>query len=136
MVKERRFNFVFLMETICSRQYLDDIRKRLGFDNLFVVDPVGRSGGLAFLWNSEVNLDVYNYSRRHINMVVKDGENSPLWKLTGFYGHPNSSRRADSWDLLKHLHTCIPVPWLCVGDFNEIMEQAERWVPMFIGSLR
>jgi hypothetical protein len=52
MVKERRPNFVFLMETICFRQYMDDIRQRLGFDNFFVVDPVGR----------------------HINVIVKDGE--------------------------------------------------------------
>jgi hypothetical protein len=63
---------------------MDNIRRRLGFDSVFVVDSVGKSGGLAFLWNSETNLEVYNYSRRHINVVVKDGENNPLWKLTGF----------------------------------------------------
>jgi len=126
MVKERRPTFVFLMENICSKQYMDNIRKRLGFDNFFAVDPVGRSGGLALLWNSVTNLEVYNYSRRHINVVVKDGDNNPLWKLTGFYGHPDCGRRAESWELLKFLKTCHPVPWLCAGDFSEIVEQAEN----------
>jgi hypothetical protein len=126
MVKERRPTFVFLMEIICSKHYMDNIRRRLGFDSIFVVDQVGRSGGLAFLWNLETNLEVYNYSRRHINVVVKDGENNPLWKLTGFYGHPDCARRAESWELLKFLNTCHLAPWLCAGDFNEIVEQAEK----------
>jgi len=126
MVRERRPTFFFLMETICSKQHMDNIRRRLGFDSIFVVDPVGKSGGLAFLWNSESNLEVHNYSRRHINIVVKDGENNPLWKLTGFYGNPNLARRAESWELLQFLNTCHPVPWLYAGDFNEIVEQVEK----------
>jgi hypothetical protein len=49
MVKERRPNFVFLIEILCSKQYMDRIKLRLGFENLFMVDPVGRSSGLALL---------------------------------------------------------------------------------------
>jgi hypothetical protein len=126
MVKERRPTFVFLMETISSKQYMEDICKKIGFDRVFVVDPIGRSGGLAFLWNSESTVEVYNYSRRHINIVVKDGDNNPWWKLTGFYGNPVCARRADSWELLKFLSTCHPVPWLCAGDFNEVVTQEEK----------
>jgi hypothetical protein len=96
MVKERRPNFVFLMETMCSKQYMDQIKLRLGFDNLFVVDPVGRSGGLALLWNKEENLEIFSYSRRHINAVVKDMAGQPIWKMTGFYGHPDSTKRDES----------------------------------------
>jgi hypothetical protein len=126
MVKERRPTFVFLMETISSKQYMDVISRKIGFDSIFVVDPVGRSGGLAFLWNSETKVEVYNYSRRHINVVVKDGENNPWWKFTGFYGNPDCARRAESWELLKFLSTCHPVPWLCAGDFNEVVVQEEK----------
>jgi len=78
MVKERRPNFVFLMETVCSKQYMDRIKLRSGFDNLFVVDPVGRSGGLALLWNKDENLEILNYSCRHINAVVKDMAGQPI----------------------------------------------------------
>jgi len=126
MVKERRPTFVFLMETISSKQYMEVICKKIGFDRVFVVDPIGRSRGLAFLWNSESAVEVYNYSRCHINIVVKDGTNNPLWKFTGFYGNPDCARRADSWDLLKFLNTCHPIPWMCAGDFNEVVMQEEN----------
>jgi hypothetical protein len=126
MVKERRPTFVFLMETISSKKYMEGIGKKIGFDRIFAVDPVGKSGGLAFLWNAESEVEIFNFSRRHINIVVKDRENNPWWKLTGFYGNPDSTKRADSWELLKFLCTCHPVPWLCAGDFNEVVTQDEK----------
>ena len=49
------------------------------------------------------------------------------WKLTGFYGHPDWNKRKESWDLLQHLQTYSPMAWLCIGDFNEIVEQSEKW---------
>jgi len=55
------------------------------------------------------------------------GEGNNLhWKLTCFYGHPVVSSRADSWALLHHLKSFSPDPWVCVGDFNEIVEQSEK----------
>jgi hypothetical protein len=88
--------------------------------------PVGRSEGLALLWKAKDNLKIYNFSKRHINAVVKEGERQPYWKLTGFYGHPVSSKRAKSWAIFRHLHSCQPVLWLWVGDFNEIVDRAEK----------
>jgi hypothetical protein len=37
-----------------------------------------------------------------------------------------SARRAKSWELLKHLKSLQPIPWLCLGDFNEIVEQSKK----------
>ena len=48
------------------------------------------------------------------------------WKLTGFYGHPDWNKRKESWDLLQQLQYYSPTAWLCVGDFNEIVEQSEK----------
>jgi hypothetical protein len=38
---------------------------------MFVVDCVGRSGGLLILWKEEAFVTIQNYSRRHINVVIK-----------------------------------------------------------------
>jgi hypothetical protein len=103
MVKEKHPNFVFLIETLCSKKRLEYIRVKLGFTGLFVVDPVGKSGGLALLWKDERTLEIYNYSRRHINATIQKGDGSAYWKFTGFYGHPVCARRQESWALLKHL---------------------------------
>jgi hypothetical protein len=93
---------------------------------MFVVDPVGRSGGLALFWKDNDKLEIYNYSRRHIHAVIKNREGRAFWKLTSFYGHPDCNKREESWVVLRFLSSLQPVPWICVGDFNEIVEQAEN----------
>jgi hypothetical protein len=63
------------------------ISYKLGYFGLFVVDCIGRSGGLALLWREEVSVEIKNYSQHHINAVIKYHQNSTPWKLMGFYGH-------------------------------------------------
>jgi hypothetical protein len=87
---------------------------------------LGRSGGLALLWKGDVNLEIFNFSRNHINAVVQEKDSLFKWKLTRFYGQPDVARRDETSVLLKHLKQFQPVPWLCVGNFNEIVEQSEK----------
>jgi endonuclease/exonuclease/phosphatase family metal-dependent hydrolase len=49
-----------------------------------------------------------------------------VWKLIGFYRHPNPTNRHEEWNLLKHLQELSPTPWLCLGDFNEITKNSEK----------
>ena len=51
------------------------------------------------------------------------------WKATGFYGHPNASKRQTSWQLLKALKNQCTMSWVVFGDFNKITHQKEklRW---------
>ncbi|KAK3221802.1 hypothetical protein Dsin_008827 [Dipteronia sinensis] len=44
----------------------------------------------------------------------------------GFYGHPVAAKRYHSWTLLKRLKDISDLPWLCVGDFNEILYGFEK----------
>jgi hypothetical protein len=88
MVKTKKPCFVFLIETLCSKNRMEWLQVKLGFAGCFVVDLVGRSGGLTLLWWDVGALEIYNFSLRHINATVMDGNGLPLWKLTGFYGHP------------------------------------------------
>ncbi|XP_059445337.1 uncharacterized protein LOC132177129 [Corylus avellana] len=126
MVREKKPNILFLMETICSRKKMEWIRVKLRFVGLFAVDPVGRSGGIALLWKEEHEVEIQNYSRRHINAIEKRNEDGFIWKLTGFYGNPDSSKRKESWALLQHLKSFLPEAWMCVGDFIEITHQEEK----------
>lgn len=49
-----------------------------------------------------------------------------LWRLTGFYGYPNGSRRRVSWDLLRHLSSQSMLPWCIFCDFNDIVDASEK----------
>jgi hypothetical protein len=87
---------------------------------------VGKSGGLALLWRKVEEIKIQNYSRCHINAIVKNATMGVQWKLTRFYGHPEWNKRKESWKLLKHLQSYSPSAWLCIGDFNEIVDQSEK----------
>lgn len=56
--------------------------------------------------------------------VVSPG--SQHWRLTGFYGHPEASRRGHSWSMLRRLSGMSSFPWICLGDFNEVLDVSEK----------
>jgi endonuclease/exonuclease/phosphatase family metal-dependent hydrolase len=57
---------------------------------------VRRSGGLVLLWKKEVQGTIQNYSRRHINAIIKLDRDGVELKFTGFYGHPEVARRKEA----------------------------------------
>jgi hypothetical protein len=63
MVKEKQPNFVLLVETLSTKKSLERISIRMGFDDLFVVEPIGRSGDLLScgrrkeIWKYTIILD-------------------------------------------------------------------------------
>lgn len=79
---------------------MERIKSQTGFHNMFVVDCVGRNGGLALLWNEKVGLEIQNFSQRHINATIKPVHSGVPWKMTGFYGHPKAHKRHEAWGLL------------------------------------
>ncbi|KAL0320306.1 UNVERIFIED_CONTAM: putative mitochondrial protein [Sesamum radiatum] len=46
--------------------------------------------------------------------------------LHWFYGYPDVARRKEGWNLLRTLSKGSVRPWVCAGDFNEILEQHEK----------
>ena len=58
------------MEIKRNKIKMEVILGQLGYAGLFVVDPVGKSGGLALLWREVEEIEIQNYSRRHINAIV------------------------------------------------------------------
>ena len=47
---------VFLPETKNRKDILNKVKQKIGYDSLFVVDPVGKSGGMAVLWRKELQV--------------------------------------------------------------------------------
>lgn len=48
------------------------------------------------------------------------------WHLTGFYGVLDTSKRPESWAKLKYLKGTSTLPWLAIGDFNELVSMSEK----------
>lgn len=67
-------------------------------------------------------------SRLYIDGVVEEMDGS-TWRLTGFYGEPKSDKKERSWSALRTLNAASAVvrrPWLCLGDFNEVLFGNEK----------
>lgn len=54
IVKSQKPSILFLFETLSCKERIKHLSSKLGYDNFWVVDSVGRSGGLALMW---VNLE-------------------------------------------------------------------------------
>ncbi|XP_074274046.1 uncharacterized protein LOC141597480 [Silene latifolia] len=62
-------------------------------------------------------------SIHHMDFRVRGDGNE--WRITGFYGWPSVTDRHLSWELLRLLQSQSQLPWVCIGDFNEIMYLTE-----------
>ena len=75
-----------------------------------MVPREGRGGGLALFWKSSINLTIMGSSKYYSHAVInKDSDNE--WRLTGFYGEPETARRAEKWDQLRYLNSQSNTPW-------------------------
>ncbi|KAH9786028.1 reverse transcriptase domain-containing protein [Citrus sinensis] len=96
-----------------------------GSKNGLAVGPMGRSGGLALYWNSSHNVRLMKFGRNFIDVQVENAD-SRTWRCTGFYGFPETSKRRDSWELLRSLSSISSLPWVCIGDFNDLLHNSEK----------
>ncbi|KAK1619807.1 hypothetical protein QYE76_025324 [Lolium multiflorum] len=124
--KAEDLDILFLSETKLDRERMKRIKVLLGMPNMEAKDCEGRSGGLALLWKKDVIVKVNpGTSRYHIDAEVT-GADGFVWRLTGIYGEPNSGEKEKTWKLLRILHGHSSFPWMCFGDFNEILFASKK----------
>jgi exonuclease III len=112
---------LFVCETKLRENRIDWLRWKLGMPNMIVKDPEGQSGGLVMFWKNEINVKLIGFiSRHHIDTEITE-EDGFVWRFTGIYGEPKTDKRENTWRLLRTLKHQSDKPWLCVGDFNEIL---------------
>ncbi|KAG8652544.1 hypothetical protein MANES_06G103266v8 [Manihot esculenta] len=97
----------------------------LAYDSFFSVDCLGRSGGLALLWRSVSSITLLSSSQHHIDIEVFI-EGVGNWRLTGYYGEADRNFRHLSWQRLRMLASHHEAPWVCLGDFNDILSPSEK----------
>uniref|UniRef100_A0A8R7QRC4 Reverse transcriptase domain-containing protein n=1 Tax=Triticum urartu TaxID=4572 RepID=A0A8R7QRC4_TRIUA len=117
---------LFLSETKMECSRLDWLRWKMGMTQMFVKNCEGQSGGLAMFWKKEVQLVVLPFvSKYHIDTEIAE-EDGFVWRFTGIYGEPKSDEKEKTWRLLRNLKQQNNKPWLCAGDFNEILHSWEK----------
>ncbi|KAJ8763443.1 hypothetical protein K2173_002326 [Erythroxylum novogranatense] len=110
LVRSYRPVILFLMETKVHGRRMEVLRSQLSFAHCFSVDSIGIGGGLSIFWSTDIQLHVSSYSSNFIDCEIRS--DGTQWRLTGFYGFPDRTRRR--------------LPWLCCGDFNDIAALYEK----------
>ena len=116
---------VFLAETHLNPVKAENLRKKLKMDRMEVQESVGASGGLLLFWCSPVVIHIRDKSKNFIDVTVGTGPDE-TWRFTGFYGEPKWEDKQLSWGYLRTLHLQTNLPWIVVGDFNEILYSHEK----------
>lgn len=86
LVRDKKLSIVFLLEIKILKGRVKRVKCRIGFANYFLVNPIGRSGGLSMLWNEDVTLVIVNYSNYHIHSRIHGLCNDDGYFLTRLYG--------------------------------------------------
>ena len=104
---------------------MEPIKTELGFSAMLAVSCDCCRGGLALLWKvDEVTIDTHTYSPNHIAVRVHTYDS--LWRLIGIYEHLEEELKGETWRLMRHLHARASLPWVRLGDFNEILSSNEK----------
>lgn len=114
-------SLLFLMETKSCNSRLTLLGKKLGFPSMWSVDVVGKSGGLCLFWNYDVDVIVVMSNSNVIHVSVTDKFINESWEAYFIYASLVFNQRKLFWPGLMKLHTDHNKPWLCIGDFNEIL---------------
>lgn len=103
---------------------MDKLKWSLGFSQGVAVDCEGQSGGMALWWRDHVSVSVRPWCQYYIDAKIT--ANSVSYRFTGIYGEPIVAERMKTWDAIRYLARQDNLPWLCAGDFNEVLFQTEQ----------
>lgn len=125
VLKQYKPDVLFLMETHLDEWPAECLRRSLNMDYKEVVRSDGRKGGLLLLWKKEVLIYLRYKTDSYIDVDVGCGQDN-IWRFTGFYGEPSWADKYKSWDQIRELHAITTMPWLIMGDLNEVLYPFEK----------
>ena len=117
---------VFLVKTKAGTSRIKGIKTKLEYTQGIVVQSDGWIGDLALLWREGTEVSFKSCSNSHIDVIVRKDPTSSLWRVTIFYGQPETEKRNISWQLLEALKVQCDLPWIVFRDFDEIMCNSEK----------
>ncbi|KAF9620092.1 hypothetical protein IFM89_010742 [Coptis chinensis] len=126
LVKKFDPDVLFLVETKLLYKKLKHVQNKLKYPQVFAVDPVGRSGGLAVLYKDNISFSVVDGNKNAISGTFLNYLSNVSWHVSFIYGDPVAYKRIVVWNYLRDLRNVLSRPWLILGDFNAISSLSEK----------
>lgn len=117
---------VILLETRTSGQHATTIISSLGFENYIKIDAMGFSGGIWLLWNPH-NITIEPLASSFLELHCKVTVKNSSFILSAIYASPTYALREKLWSNLSKTFSCFNLPWIIMGDFNDISYPREKF---------
>ncbi|XP_075658633.1 uncharacterized protein LOC142628410 [Castanea sativa] len=128
MVKKSASDILIVTETRIRGDCAKEITDRLPFDGAIRTDTIGYTGGLWVLWNSAaVEVSHIASTEQEIHDTVKVSSSNLSWLLTTIYASPRFQERSILWNNLMEVAANHNLPWIMMGDFNEVLMGSEKF---------
>jgi len=80
------------------------------------------------LWNvsTSCQVEILTHSEHSIHALVKVASPSLSFLLTAVYASPNFHKRQLFLDYLQNLATLVDLPWVLMGNFNDMLSEVQK----------
>lgn len=105
---------------------IDNICRSLGYQRGFFVGAIGQSGGLSLWWKDPLTIQILSASINAIDTCVLDSSTGTKVRISWFYAPPHAENKCAFWDNYTISFSADGLPWMCIGDFNELLWPYEK----------
>ena len=126
--RRHRPNILIIIKPHIAEAQAQGVIDTLPYSHSSRVDPAGFSGGIWLLWNEgpSFSVEIITCSEHSIHALIKVHSPSLSFLFTAVYAPPQFNRRKPFWDYLQNLAVNISLPWLLLGDFNDMISEEEK----------
>ena len=116
-------DILIIVEPSIAKERAQVVINTLPYTHSRQVDPTSFSGGIWMLWNESTScqVEIFTHSKHSIHALVKVASSSLSFLLTAVYASPNFHKRQPFLDYLQNLATLVDLPWVLMGDFNDML---------------
>uniref|UniRef100_A0A2N9FS20 CCHC-type domain-containing protein n=1 Tax=Fagus sylvatica TaxID=28930 RepID=A0A2N9FS20_FAGSY len=128
LIKINNPDILILTETRLGGTRAAELAATLPFAGFLCTKTIGFAGGIWCLWKSDaLELDHLCSTEQEIHVSVKVKDSNSSWLLSAIYASPRQAERRILWRNLSIIAANHDLPWVMIGDFNDIMSSEEKW---------
>lgn len=124
LIRKLHPTLFFILETHVQFRVVATFWRNLGYKPVAIVEASGQAGGIWVL-NSDDEIDIEILDLFHQAVSFKISKDDKSWICSAVCASPIPSIRSTLWDHLTTIRSSFGLPWLLVGDFNEILLPSE-----------
>ena len=121
-------SIMVIAETRVGGSRAERIIEGLPFDGFIITETIGYAGGLWILWKKEdVEIKLLAATEQEVHATVKVCASNFSWLISAIYASPRLAERRILWSNIEEIGQLHNLPWLMVGDFNEVLSGEDKF---------